>query len=309
MSPHAASRAWRLACMMLAWVIWMMLAALSMPGRAAQGQPLPVPPLQARVTDQTGTLTTAQAEALSRKLAAIEQAQGSQVVVLIVPTTQPEDIAAYAWRVASQWKIGRRDVGDGVLLLVAKDDRAVRIEVAKALEGAIPDLAAYRIIDQVITPAFRAGDFAGGLSGAVDHIQARIQGEDLPEPSRHALDQRGQGTSWDDLGVFLFVGVPVAGAVLTSLLGRKLGSLATGIAAGALAWWWTTSVLLAGLAVAAAVVLVGVMGVGSGRRSGGIHGGYGGWGGARGGWGSGGGGGFSSGGGGDFGGGGASCRW
>lgn len=277
------------------------------------GEPRPVPPLTARVTDQTGTLSAAQTQALERKLAAVEQAQGSQIVILIVPATAPEDIAAYAHRVASQWKVGRRDVGDGVLVLVAKDERKVRIEVAKALEGAIPDLAAYRIIDQAMRPAFRAGDYAGGLSAAVDQLQARIQGEGLPVPDATAPPAQ-EGVQWDDLGIFLFVGVPIAGALLTALLGRKLGAVATGAAAGVLGWWWTTSLLIAGVAVVAATLLVAAMANGA-RRGGagsswgagpGLGGGLGGWGGSSGG---GGGGGFSSGGGGDFGGGGASGDW
>jgi hypothetical protein len=144
---------------------------------------LPVPPLSGRVIDQTGTLTAAQNSALSAKLATLEQNQGSQVVVLVVATTQPEDITAYAQRVGDQWKIGRRELGDGLLIVVAKNDRKVRIEVAKTLEGAIPDLMAKRIINEQITPAFKAGDFAGGLNAAVDAVAARIRGEGLPQPS------------------------------------------------------------------------------------------------------------------------------
>ncbi len=141
----------------------------------AQGV-LPVPPLTAPVIDQTATLGEAQRAALVAKLATIEQQTGSQIVVLMVPSTLPEDIVAYSQRVGDSWKIGRRDVGDGLLIVVAKNDRRVRIEVAKALEGAVPDLAAKRIIDAQITPAFRAGDYAGGLSAAADQLAARIRG-------------------------------------------------------------------------------------------------------------------------------------
>ena len=133
---------------------------------------LPVPALSARVIDQTATLSDAQRAALEARLAAFEAESGPQIVVLIVPTTAPEDIAAYAWRVADTWKIGRRDVGDGLLLIVAKNDRAVRIEVARALEGAVPDLAARQIIDRAIVPAFRAGDFAGGIAAALLGVMA-----------------------------------------------------------------------------------------------------------------------------------------
>jgi uncharacterized protein len=273
---------------------------------------LPVPALAGRVIDQTATLTPAQVQALSDKLAGIETQRGSQLVVLIVPTTQPEDIASYAQRVADTWKIGRRDVGDGLLIVVAKNDRKVRIEVAKALEGAVPDLAAKRIINDQITPAFKAGDFAGGLNAAVDKLNQRIAGEGLAEPSQ----PKGgggllQGFDLQDLAVFLFVGVPILGAVLTGMFGRKLGSLFTGGAAGGIAWWLTASALVAGGVGLVALFLVGVMGLGASRggRSGSgpvIWGG----GGGGGGWSSGGGGGgFSSGGGGDFGGGGASGSW
>jgi uncharacterized protein len=273
---------------------------------------LPVPVLDARVIDQTLTLTQAQREALETKLAALERETGSQVVVLLVPTTQPEDIAAYAQRVADHWKIGRRTVGDGVLIVSAQGDRRVRIEVAKTLEGAIPDLAARRIIDAQLLPAFRAGDFAGGLNAAVDQLAARIRGESLPAPEA-ADSGRGAGPDWEELAMFFFIGVPLVGALLTGVFGRVLGSLLTGAAAGGLGWFWTASVLLGGLAGVLAVVLVGVLGVGSAGGGRGGRGGSGGgpviWGGGGGGWGGGGGGGFSSGGGGNFGGGGASGSW
>jgi hypothetical protein len=154
-------------------VLWALLGATLAPAQDVQ----PVPALSARVIDQTGTLADNQRAALESKLAAFEAASGPQIVLLLVNSTAPEDIAAYAQRVADSWKIGRRDVGDGVLLVVSKGDRRVRIEVAKALEGAIPDLAARQIIDNAIRPAFRADDYAGGLNAAVDQIQARIKGE------------------------------------------------------------------------------------------------------------------------------------
>ncbi|MFO1337719.1 MAG: TPM domain-containing protein [Burkholderiaceae bacterium] len=279
----------------------------------------PVPALNARVTDATGTLSARQREALEAKLAAFEHDAGSQIVVLIVASTRPEDIAAYGYRVADQWKVGRKDVGDGLLLLVAKDDRRVRIEVAKALEGAVPDLAAKQIIDNAIRPAFKAGDYAGGLNAAVDQLEARVRGEALPAPARERGWARGVGAvAWEELAMFLFVGVPIVGAVLTGLFGRKLGGLASGGAAGAMAWWFGAPLALAGAAAVLATVVVGVMGIGAaGRRGIGGRSGHGGppiiWGGGGGGggWGGGdgGGGGFSSGGGGDFGGGGASGDW
>ena len=132
----------------------------------AQQNVLPIPALTARVIDQTGTLTEADRIALETTLESYEQSKGSQIVVLMVPTTHPEDIAAYAWRVADSWKIGRKDVGDGLLIVVAKNDRRMRMEVARALEGAIPDLAAARIIDQQMAPHFRQNDYAGGITAA-----------------------------------------------------------------------------------------------------------------------------------------------
>lgn len=294
-----------------------LLTWLAVSGGNARAQDLqPVPPLNARVTDTTGTLSARQREVLEAKLAAFERDAGSQMVVLIVASTQPEDIAAYGYRVADQWKVGRKDVGDGLLLLVARDDRRVRIEVSKALEGAVPDLAAKQIIDKAIRPAFKAGDYAGGLNAAVDQLEARVRGESLPAPTRDRGWSKGVGgVAWEQLAMFLFVGVPIVGAVLTGLFGRKLGGLASGGAAGAMAWWFGAPLVLAGVAALVATVLVGVMGIGAaGRR--GIGGrGHGGppiiWGGGGGGgaWGGGGGGGFSSGGGGDFGGGGASGDW
>ncbi|MBX3621551.1 MAG: TPM domain-containing protein [Rhizobacter sp.] len=292
----------------LARLVLLFAAVMALPLHAQDVQP--VPPLSGRVIDQTGTLTPAQVQALSAKLEGIERERGSQIVVLMVATTQPEDIAAYAQRVGDTWKIGRRDVGDGLLIVVAKVDRKVRIEVAKTLEGAIPDLAARQIITDRITPAFRAGDYAGGLNAAVDRLAARIGTEGLPEPSSRPTAQRNsQGFDLEDMAIFFFVAVPIVGAVLTGMLGRKFGSLVTAGVAGGLGWWVTTSLLVAAGAGLAALVLVGVLGVGS-RRSGGGPviwggGGGGGWSGG----GGGGGGGFSSGGGGDFGGGGASGDW
>src|SRR5262245_39759108 len=274
---------------------------------------LPVPPLQGRVIDQTDTLQPAQRQAMEQHLANVEREIGSQIVVLMVPTTLPEDIAAYAQRIADTWKIGRRDVGDGLLIVVAKNDRRIRIEVAKTLEGAVPDLAARQIIAETITPAFRRNDYAGGLNAAIDRIAARIKPEGLPAPEvRDTRRPQGDiGFDWGNLAMFFFVGVPVVGAMLSGVFGRKLGALLTGGGAGALAWVLGAGLLLAGGAALVAPLMVGVLGVGAGPRGRGggppiIWGG--GWGGG-GGFSSGGGGGFSSGGGGDFGGGGASGDW
>jgi uncharacterized protein len=274
---------------------------------------LPVPALSGRVIDQTATLSPAQVEGLSAKLAAFEAEAGPQIVVLLVPTTQPEDIAAYAQRVGEAWKIGRRDVGDGLVIVVAKNDRKVNIQTAKALEGAVPDLAARQIIDGAIRPAFRADDYAGGLNAAVDQLIARIKGEHLPAPTRKAASKRPGG--WDpvELLVFAFVALPVVASVTRRIFGRGLGSLASGAATGTLAWLVSNSLLIAGIGVAIGLLFGLFAGAAKVLRGSGRHGGIGGWGGggfgSGGGWSGGGGGGFSSGGGGNFGGGGASGSW
>jgi uncharacterized protein len=314
-------------------VLVFLLAACCWLGLALAQDVLPVPALSARVIDQTGTLDAIQRKGLEDKLAAFEQTKGTQIVFLLVPTTQPEDIASYANRVGTTWKIGRKGVGDSVLLVVAKDDRKVRIEVAKTLEGAIPDLAAKRVIDEAITPKFRAGDFAGGLQGAADALIALISGEALPAPAQPRSTSNA-GFDWWDLAIFLFVGVPVIGSILRGIFGRKLGSVLAGGGVAAVAQVITASLPVAAVAGALALVVSLVssgMGMGGARpgnlrrsrnpvrdgtwrggpwSSGSASGSS--WGGGGGGWSSGGssdGGGFSSGGGGDFGGGGASGDW
>jgi uncharacterized protein len=306
------------------------MLALVAPGVGAQ-DPLPVPALTARVIDQTGTLGP-QRDALDAKLAEFERASGPQIVILMVASTQPEDITAYAWRVADAWKIGRRAVGDGVLVVVAKNDHRVRIEVAKALEGAIPDLAARQIIDRAITPAFKAGDYAGGLSSAIDLLEARIKGENLPAPDASTppggtrADRGDTNGGWGQVALMFFFGVFFIGRVLRAMLGRSLGTVVAGVGAGVIAWLLGAGVAMAILGGVVALIAVGLTGLGSASTSLGGRGGFGtgmllgsmlgsGFGGRRGGGGfggggfGGGGGGFSSGGGGDFGGGGASGGW
>lgn len=287
---------------------------------AAHAQPLqPVPALSSHVVDTTGTLDAAQKAALEAKLATLEQDKGSQLVVLMVPTTAPEDIAAYANRVGNAWKIGRKGVGDGAIVLVALKDRKMRIEVAKTLEGAIPDIAASHIIDDAMAPRFRQGDYAGGLEAAVDQLGALVRGEPLPAPQAPA-QQRSQaaGSGFDlfEIAILLFIVVPIISAVARGIFGRKLGALATGAGIGGLTFVVTASL---GLALVAAVVALlialfsgAVAGLPSARSRGGsvfFPPSSGGWGGGGGGGFGGGGGGFSSGGGGDFGGGGASGSW
>lgn len=287
---------------MIAWLT-RAVAAWALFFGLAQAQ-LAVPALTGHVVDTVGVLQDAPRQALEAKLTTFEQAKGSQVVVLVVPTTQPEDIASYANRVGNTWKIGRKEVGDGVLLIVAVDDRRIRIEVAKALEGAIPDLAAKRIIEETIRPQFRQGDYAAGLSQGVAQIMALIEGEALPEPvaNRSSRDSASTGFDWTEFAVFMFFAVPVLGTVVKSILGARLGSLMAGVFAGWVAFWLTTSVLIAVVAGVAGLLFT-LLSNSSGAHHGGLPGG------GFGGGGFGGGGGFSSGGGGDFGGGGASGGW
>jgi uncharacterized protein len=274
-----------------------------------------IPALTGHVVDTTGLLDASQQAALEAKLDALEKAKGSQVVVLIVPTVQPEDISSYANRVGNAWKIGRKNVGDGVLFVVAFKDRQMRIEVAKTLEGAIPDLAAKQIITNAVTPRFKVGDYAGGISAGVDQLSARIKGEALPEVDATETTANSglpSGFDWMDLAVFLFFAVPIGGAIAKSIFGQKLGSLITGGAVGTLAFMFTASLIIAGLAGVVALIFALMSGLSelSRGRSGGLgRGGFGGGGFGGGGFGGGGGGGFSSGGGGDFGGGGASGNW
>jgi uncharacterized protein len=304
----------------LAWLatLWIGLCLLAAPLAQAQS-PQAVPALSGHVIDQTNSFTPAQQQALEAKLASFEASNGAQIVVLLVPTTAPEDIFSYSNRVANTWKIGRKDIGDGVLLVVAKNDRRLRLEIAKTLEGAIPDLMAKRIIDEAITPHLRQGDFAAGVNAGVDQVMRLVKGEALPPPTQvqRSNTSSNGGFQWFDLAIFLFFAVPIGGAIARRILGKGLGSLATAGVTGTLAWVFTTSLIVAGIAgvlallyslVASAGLVSGGRGVRSGRGGAFNHGGFGGGFGGGGGF-SGGGGGFSSGGGGDFGGGGASGDW
>jgi uncharacterized protein len=291
------------------------LLLAGLPAAAVLAQALqPVPPLQARVTDTTGTLTAAQQAELEGKLAAFEQRKGAQIALLVVATTQPEAIEQYSIRVADAWKLGREKSDDGALLLVALQDRALRIEVGRGLEGALPDATANRILDETIKPLFRQGDIFAGVSAGLARIMQVVDGEPLPPPDRA---WRAPGDRLFGFLPVLFIGVVAVGAILRGILGRALGSLATGGLAG-LVIWVLSSVL--GLAIAGGVLawlfalFTGIAtNVRHGRRGGGGWGGFGG--GFGGGLGGGGfrGGGFGgggfSGGGGGFGGGGASGRW
>jgi uncharacterized protein len=284
----------------LTW-LWLTLAA-----SFALAQTLvPVPALTARVTDLTGTLDASEKQALEQRLAALEQEKGSQIAVLIVPTTRPEAIEQYSIRVVDQWKLGRQGVDDGVLLLVAKNDRNMRIEVGRGLEGAIPDAFAKRIIAEQITPAFRDGRFAAGIDAGVGALIGLIKGEPLPAVAPARSAESGPADVGDLLVTTVFISFFLA-PVLRSIFGR-LGGSGVGGVLGAGYWYLSTSALgLAGLGAlvgAVAVLLIGRDGGGGPWTTGSGHGG--GFGSRGGGWG---GGGFSGGGGG-FSGGGASGRW
>lgn len=272
----------------------------------------PVPELRARAMDLTGTLDAAALQRIEERLAGFERERGTQIVVLMVASTAPEDIADYTQRLGDAWKIGRRDVGDGLLFVIAKDDRRMRIAPAKTLEGAIPDLLARRILDQAVAPALRQGDFAGGIDAGLTQIMAAVRGEALPPPAPAPSTRRGAG-EWTDALVFLLFAVPMVAGFMRRAFGRGLGIPLTGAATGVIAWL-LTSVLWVAAGAAVLGMLVAVLArfmpasMPSSRGRGGPWGGSGGWGG--GGFGGGrGGGGFSSGGGGNFGGGGASGGW
>jgi uncharacterized protein len=274
-----------------------------------------IPQLTGRVVDQTGTLSSEDIAGLTQKLKDLETRKGSQIAVLIVPTTQPEDIAQFSIRVAEAWKIGRKKVDDGALLVVAKNDRKLRIEVGYGLEGALTDVTSRRIIDEIIAPRFRNGDFAGGINAGVDRMIAVANGEQLPAPQPQA--SHGVDLDWDtvtSLAPFVLIGAIVGGGILRAILGRLLGSAATGGLFGVIAWIVAGSLLasvlvgLAGFVIAMFADAVNAAGPPMRGRS---RGGWIGGGSSSGGWSSGSSSdsGSFSGGGGSFGGGGASGSW
>ncbi|MBL6748918.1 MAG: YgcG family protein [Nevskia sp.] len=257
---------------------------------------LAVPPLTGRVVDQTKTLTQDQMQTLEQTLQTFETKKGSQLAVLIVPSTQPEAIEQYSIRVAEQWKLGRKKVDDGAILLVAKDDRTLRIEVGYGLEGALNDAVSKRIISEIIVPRFQQGDFYGGIAAGVDSLIRVVDGEPLPEPVANPVAGAGDIRQF---GPVIFVLALVVGAVLRSMLGRFPGAVTAAGLVGLIAWFFAGALTVA---IVAAVItfLVTLVGGLGGMGMGGRHGGFG-----TGGFG---GGGFRGGGGG-FGGGGASGRW
>ncbi|WP_051084220.1 TPM domain-containing protein [Rudaea cellulosilytica] len=286
-----------------------LLCLLAPAVRAADGDPQPIPPLKAHVTDLTGTLDTQQQQQLESELTALEQSKGSQLGVLIVPTTQPEDIAQYGIRVGDAWKLGRKGTDDGVILIVAKNDRRVRIEVGRGLEGAIPDAAGARIIREYITPKFRSGDFFGGIHDATDALTKLIQGEPLPSPlTDEHKSSSGNGDPFNT-AIFAVFAILFARSLFGGLSAPPRGGL-TALVGGGTAWLLSGGVLPLTIGLGIVGLVLGLLGVGVGGFAN-----RGGWGGLSGGglgggsFGGGGGGGGFSGGGGSFGGGGASGSW
>jgi len=271
---------------------WITILTLCLMPILASAEDVAIPPLQHRVTDLTATLTSEQQADLESRLAAFEGKKGSQIAILIVPTTQPEDIAQYSIRVVEAWKLGRKGVDDGVLVLLAKDDHRSRIEVGYGLEGVLPDVIAKRILNDVMMPYFKKGDFYGGLVAGTGKIASVIDGEPMPEVKHSGA----QGFNANAIFAVLVAAI-VVGGILRSLLGRFVGGLASGGLAAILLYFLGAGVLIA--------IVLGIlaffMTLASGQR---LPMGYGG-----GGFGGGSGGGGFSGGGGGFGGGGASGNW
>jgi uncharacterized protein len=273
-----------------------LLCALLSQQHANAADEVAVPALHSPVTDLTNTLTADQVKSLENTLRAFETRKGSQFAILIVPTTQPEVIDQYSIRVVDVWKLGRKNADDGVLLLIAKDDHAIRFEVGKGLEGVLTDATTSRIIRNVIAPQFRNGQFYAGINAAVEQAIKLIDGEILPDVAQAPRHQQGQNLPWP----LLIFGAIAIGSVLRAIFGRLAGAGITGVIVGLLVWWFAGMVLFAIVGAIFSFIFV-VSGIGRGGWTSG--GGFGG-----GGFGSGGGGGWSGGGGG-FSGGGASGRW
>jgi uncharacterized protein len=293
----------------LRWLAFALIAGLA-PCAPAQ---VPVPKLETHVTDLTGTLTAAQQTALEEKLTAFEARKGAQIAVLILPSTKPEEIEQFGIRLMESWKLGRKGINDGAALIVAKDDRAMRIETQYGLEGVVPDALANRIVEETIAPLFKQGDFYGGINAGLDQMLKVIDGEPLPEPDHGWQGEPRGNLPWP----LILFGVLAFARVLNSFVGRLGGATFSGLAAGGLAFWITSRLTYAGLGFLGGFLLALLFGMGGGRGSGrgggrvfrdiGRGGGFGG--GGFGGGGFGGGGGGWSGGGGMGGGGGASGRW
>ena len=284
------------------WLVGLAGALCALAFLAPAQAEVAVPPLTARVTDLTGTLTAEQKSTLEQRLAAFEASKGSQIAVLMLPSTKPEDIAQYSIRVAEAWKIGRKGTDDGLILVVAKEDRRLRIEVGYGLEGAIPDAVSKRVISDTITPRFKADDYYGGISAGVDQLIKLVEGEKLPPPSGSpSTPGSNQASGAKDPFEYIvpaFFFILIVGAALRAVLGRFTGAIATAGVAG-VAGWVMFSLGIAGIAAIVAFLFT-LMNSGRWASGGG---------GFSSGGGSGSGGGGFSGGGGSFGGGGSSGSW
>ncbi|CAH1387886.1 TPM domain-containing protein [Candidatus Nitrotoga sp. M5] len=279
-------RAWAPA--LLLTLVWLSVSGLA-------HAEVEVPPLSARVTDLTSTLDAVQKQQLETRLAQFEEKKGAQIAVLLIPTTQPETIEQFGIRVVDAWKLGRKGIDDGVLLLIAKDDRTLRIEVGYGLEGVLPDAVAKQIISETITPHFKRGDYYAGIATGIEQLLKVIEGESLPPP-RESSAVSGGINNLESLLFIAFMLVMGVGGVLRKFLGRLPAAIVIGFVTAMLAWLIVAPILIAGVVGFMAFMLT-LVGGGRGVMGGGGFG--------QGGFG---GGGFGGGGGG-FGGGGASGRW
>lgn len=294
--------------MMQIWAKALIFVTLLLAAACSQAN-VAIPLLKSRVTDLTTTLSAHEITHLEQKLTAFEKKKGSQIAVLIVPATQPETIEQYSIRVAEAWKLGRKGIDDGALLLIAKNDKTLRIEVGYGLEGVLPDAMVKQIIEEIILPKFKAGNFVDGIDAGIDAMQNLIEGEPLPPPqAKHSASNSGSMSVMLENFFPILIGLIVLGRMLQALLGRLVGSTVTSIGVGLISWLLFSSVATALLIALFAFFMSLFQNTGrgiyrnghgswsdNGYRSGGI---------GRGGFG----GGFGGGGGG-FGGGGASGRW
>lgn len=309
MGPRAP---WRVGTRFLLWhalALSILIALLMFAQAFAQNTLAQIPRLTRPVTDLTATLNVEQSARLEARLRAFETRKGSQIAVLIVPTTQPETLDQYAIRVAEQWRVGRAKVDDGAILVVAKDDRTLRIEVGYGLEGALNDATSKRIIDEIVVPRFRRGDFAGGIDAGVDSMIRVIEGEPLPAPRAPPGARSAAGSPLSAMLPALLVAALAMGGIMRALLGRIPGAMLTGGLLAGAAWLLAGTALIAIIAGAAGFLFTLMRGARSALPGMYLGGGLGraGW--SGGGWGGGGLGGGWGGGGGGFGGGGASGRW
>jgi len=266
---------------------------------------LDVPPLKGYVNDYAGMMSAETKAKIESELMAFEKSDSTQVVILTIPSLQDESLEDFSIRVVESWKIGQKGKDNGVLFLVAKQERKIRIEVGRGLEGKLTDLTAGRIIDLVVSPKFKRGEFDAGFAAGIHSVIDATRGEFKTEPGRTS-QKRG--------GLSPIVTLLIFGGIVLLFIGRM--SRVAGGAAGALglpavAWFFMGlplfTVILMGIVGLLMGIFLPVLLSGRGAGNGGFWLGGGGWG-TGGGNGSDFGGGFS-GGGGDFGGGGSSGDW